>query len=105
MHWTYLVIAGCFEIAWAICLKLSQNFTRPVASTGTIVFMAASIFFLSLALRGIPLGTAYAVWTGIGAAGVAILGILMFLEPVTPIRVFFLGLIIVGIVGLKWSAS
>lgn len=105
MHWIYLVIAGLFEIAWAICLKLSNSFTRPLASIGTIIFMAVSIAFLALAVRTIPLGTAYAVWTGIGAAGVAIIGIVLFTEPLTSLRVLFLLLIIAGIIGLKLSGS
>lgn len=105
MHWFHLVIAGLFEVLWAVCLKLSQNFTRPLATLFTFVFMACSILFLSLALRNIPLGTAYAVWTGIGAAGVAILGIILFSEPLTLLRIIFLVLIIFGIIGLKLSSQ
>lgn len=105
MHWMFLIVAGIFEMAWAVCLKLSQGFTKPLASVATLLFMAASIYFLSLALKAIPLGTAYAIWTCIGAAGVAILGIFLFAEAVTPLRLAFLLLIIIGIVGLKFSAQ
>jgi quaternary ammonium compound-resistance protein SugE len=105
MHWIYLVIAGCFEVAWAICLKLSQSFTRPLLSIVTVILMIASFYFLALAIRHIPLGTAYAVWTGIGAAGVALLGILFFSEAVQPIRIFCLFLIVLGIIGLKLTDS
>jgi quaternary ammonium compound-resistance protein SugE len=103
MHWLFLIVAGAFEMAWVVCLKLSQGFTKPAASVATGVFMAASIYFLSLAAKGIPLGTAYAIWTCIAAAGVAILGIFLFAESVTPLCIAFLTLIIIGIVGLKMS--
>jgi quaternary ammonium compound-resistance protein SugE len=105
VHWLYLVIAGCFEVAWAICLKLSQSFTRPLLSVVTVILMIASFYFLALAIRHIPLGTAYAVWTGIGAAGVALMGILLFAEAVQPIRIVCLLLIILGIIGLKLTDS
>lgn len=105
MHWVHLFIAGCFEVVWAVCLKLSQGFTRPVLSVVTVVFMAASFYFLSLALRQIPMGTAYAIWTGIGAAGVSLIGILSFGESASPVRLLCLFLIIAGIIGLKIHAQ
>ncbi|MCE5186843.1 MAG: multidrug efflux SMR transporter [Planctomycetaceae bacterium] len=105
MQWFYLVIAGLFEVAWAVCLKLSQSFSRPVASVATVILMIASFYFLSLALKSIPLGTAYAIWTGIGAAGVALIGVFVFHEPAQPLRIFFLLLVIAGVIGLKLSAS
>jgi quaternary ammonium compound-resistance protein SugE len=105
MHWIFLIVAGAFEMAWVVCLKFSQGFTKPAASVGTVVFMAASLYFLSLAAKTIPLTTAYAIWTCIAAAGVAILGIFLFAEVVTPLRIGFLLLIIVGIVGLKLTTQ
>lgn len=103
MAWLYLYIAGGFEMVWAIGLKYTDGFTRPVPSAITLVGMAASMYFLSLALRTIPIGTAYAVWTGIGAAGVAIVGMLLFDESRDFIRLLSIGLIIAGIAGLKMS--
>jgi len=101
MAWTWLFFAGLLEIAWAIGLKYSQGFTRPLASVLTIIGMLASFWFLSLALKTLPVGTGYAVWTGIGAVGTAILGVILFAEPVTAIRIASIGLIIAGIIGLK----
>ena len=101
MSWVYLLIAGLLEIVWAIGLKYTEGFTKPAASIVTIVAMVASVWFLALALRTIPVGTGYAVWTGIGAVGTAILGIVLFAEPVTAARVIAIGLIVAGIVGLK----
>ena len=101
MAWTWLFLAGLLEIAWAIGLKYSQGFTRPLASVLTIIGMLASFWFLSLALKTLPVGTGYAVWTGIGAVGTAILGVILFAEPVTAIRIASIGLIIAGIIGLK----
>ena len=101
MAWVYLTIAGFFEIGWAIGLKYSNGFSRPVPSLLTVVAMAFSLWLLALAMRTIPVGTAYAVWTGIGAIGVAILGMLLFGESRDFLRVFCLFLIIAGIVGLK----
>jgi quaternary ammonium compound-resistance protein SugE len=101
MPWTCLLIAGLLEVAWAIGLKYSEGFTRPWISVATALGMIASFYFLSLALRHIPVGTGYAVWTGIGAAGTAILGIILFAEALTPLRVISLLLIIAGIVGLR----
>jgi quaternary ammonium compound-resistance protein SugE len=101
MNWLYLAVAGVLEIVWAIGLKYTQGFTRLVPSAITIAAMIASVAFLGLALRTIPVGTGYAVWTGIGAAGTAILGIILFAEPATAARLGCIGLIVAGIVGLK----
>jgi quaternary ammonium compound-resistance protein SugE len=101
MAWVYLLIAGLFEVAWAIGLKYTHGFTRVGPSVFTVVTMIASFWMLSLAVRAIPLGTAYAVWTGIGVFGTASLGILLFQEPAHALRLFFLAMILVGIVGLK----
>lgn len=101
MKWLFLVIAGGFEIWWAIGLKYSQGFTKLAPSIITIVGMIASFYFLSLALKSLPLGTAYAIWTGIGTVGTVILGIVLFKEPMDAIRLFCISLIIIGIVGLK----
>ena len=101
MAWLYLLIAGLFEVAWAIGLKYTDGFTRLIPSIWTVVSMAVSFLFLSLALKTLPVGTAYAVWTGIGAVGTAILGIALFGEPATAARLACIGLIVAGIVGLK----
>ena len=101
MAWLYLLIAGLFEVAWAIGLKYTDGFTRLIPSIWTVGSMAASFLFLSLALKTLPVGTAYAVWTGIGAVGVAILGIVLFAEPANALRLACIGLIVGGIVGLK----
>ena len=101
MAWTYLAVAGLFEIGWAIGLKYSDGFSRPVASILTVVAMGFSVWFLSIAMKAIPVGTAYAVWTGIGAVGVAILGMVLFGESREFMRLVCLFLIIAGIIGLK----
>lgn len=99
--WTSLVIAGLLEILWAVCMKYSEGFTRLIPSALTVVFIALSVYMLSLATKHIPIGTAYAIWSGIGAAGVAIYGILFFNEPNSLSLAFCLGLIITGVVGLN----
>jgi quaternary ammonium compound-resistance protein SugE len=99
--WVYLVVAGLLEIVWAIGLKYTEGFTRLVPSVITVAAMIVSVWFLALALRAIPVGTGYAVWTGIGAVGTAILGIALFAEPATAARLACIGLIVAGIVGLK----
>ena len=104
MAWLYLLIAGLFEVAWAIGLKYTDGFKRPVASVVTVVLMIGSFYVLALAVRSLPIGTAYAIWTGIGALGTAIFGMYLFNEPATLQRIGFLALIILGIVGLKFSA-
>ena len=101
MSWFYLVLAGLLEIVWAIGLKYTEGFTRLVPSVLVIIAMVASIWFLALALRTIPVGTGYAVWTGIGAVGTALLGIVLFAEPATAARLLSIGLIVVGIFSLK----
>jgi quaternary ammonium compound-resistance protein SugE len=101
MAWLYLLIAGLFEVAWAIGLKYTDGFTRLFPSIWTVGSMAVSFLFLSLALKTLPVGTAYAVWTGIGAVGVAILGIILFSEPAHAARLGSIALIVAGIVGLK----
>lgn len=101
MHWVYLLIAGLFEIGWAVGLKLSDGFTNPLVSFFTIIGMVASYYFLALALKNIPLGTAYAIWTGIGVVGTIIFGIVLFKEPATLIRMICIFMILTGILGLK----
>jgi quaternary ammonium compound-resistance protein SugE len=99
--WIYLLIAGFFEITWAVSLKYSQGFSRFWPALLSISAMILSIIFLSKALKILPLGTAYAVWTGIGAAGTAIIGIFLFQEPKDVLRLLCIGLILTGIVGLR----
>ena len=101
MEWIYLVIAGLLEVGWATGMKYSENFTRLVPSIITVILMIASFWLLSLALKTLPVGTAYGIWTGIGAVGTAIVGILLFKEPATVGRILCLVLIVSGIVGLK----
>lgn len=101
MAWLILAIAGVFEVVWAIGLKYTDGFSRFWPSIGTGVAMAISVVMLSFALKSIPVGTGYAVWTGIGAVGTAILGILLFKEPATAARLVCIALIVSGIVGLK----
>jgi quaternary ammonium compound-resistance protein SugE len=101
MHWIYLFLAGILEIVWAVGLKFTDGFTKPVPSVITAAAIVASMVFLALALRAIPVGTGYAIWTGIGAVGTAILGIILFAEPATAARLGCIGLIVAGIVGLK----
>ncbi|MBX5463536.1 MAG: quaternary ammonium compound efflux SMR transporter SugE [Steroidobacteraceae bacterium] len=104
MAWILLVIAGLFEVGWAIGLKYTAGFTRPWPSVATVLAMIASIVLLGWAVRTLPVGTAYAVWTGIGAAGTVVLGIVLFNEPATATRIVCVALIVLGIVGLKLSA-
>ena len=104
MQWLFLVIAGFLEMAWAIGLKYSQGFTKLVPSVFTIAGMVASFYFLSLALKSIPIGTAYAIWTGIGTVGTVILGIILFKEPMDIMRLVCIGFIIIGIAGLKLAS-
>jgi quaternary ammonium compound-resistance protein SugE len=99
--WVVLVAAGLFEVGWAVGLKYTAGFTRLWPSLLTVLSMIVSLGLLGLALRSLPLGTAYAVWTGIGTIGTALLGIALFSEAATPARLFCIGLIVAGIVGLK----
>ena len=101
MAWFYLLIAGLLEVGWAIGLKYTEGFSRLWPSILTIAAMIFSLAFLGLALKVLPVGTAYAVWTGIGAVGTVILGIYLFNEPATAARLACIGLILAGIVGLK----
>src|ERR1700730_7890743 len=101
MAWLFLVVAGLCEIAWAIGLKYTEGFSRLLPVIGTVAAMAASIGFLGLALKSLPVGTAYAVWTGIGTIGTTALGIYLFNEPATLLRLACIGLILSGIIGLK----
>jgi len=105
MAWIILVVAGLLETGWAIGLKYTEGFTRPLASVLTAGAIVASMYLLSVAAQTLPIGTAYAVWVGIGAAGTAILGVALLGEPLTTGRVAFLALLIVAIVGLKWTAG
>ena len=105
MAWTYLFIAGLFEIGWAIGLKYSEGFTRLGPSVATIVSMLISVWLLGIAVRTLPVGTAYAVWTGIGTAGTAILGILLFGESAAALRLVCIVLVVAGILGLKFLSS
>lgn len=101
MAWVYLVFAGLLEIAWAIGLKYTDGFTKLVPTTLTVGAMIASVILLGIALRELPVGTGYAVWTGIGTVGTALLGIWLFQEPATALRLASIGLIVAGIAGLK----
>jgi quaternary ammonium compound-resistance protein SugE len=101
MAWIWLTLAGCLEVVWAIGLKYTEGFTRPWPSVITGAAMLASIYFLALAVRTIPIGTGYAVWTGIGAVGVAILGMILFNESRDLLRIGSIVLIVAGIAGLK----
>lgn len=105
MAWVFLGIAGLLEVVWAYFMKVSNGFTKPMESAATIITMAISFWLLSLAMKELPLGTAYAVWTGIGAAGAFIVGIVFLGEAVTAMRVGSVLLILAGIVGLKLASS
>ena len=105
MHWTILLVAAAFEIVWAAGLKFTEGFTRLWPSLGVGAAMVASMVLLAAAARGLPIGTAYAVWTGIGAAGTAVAGILLFNESTSPARLACLALIVAGVVGLKFFAK
>ncbi len=101
MHWIALAAAGLFEIAWAIGLKYTEGFSRLWPSLGTLAAMAASFLLLAYALKTVPVGTGYAIWTGIGAVGTAILGMVLFGESANALRLACIGLIVAGMVGLK----
>ena len=104
MAWLYLFLAGLFEVGWAIGLKYTEGFSRLFPSLLTVAAMALSLALLGLALKSLPVGTAYAVWTGIGAIGTAALGIILFSEPATASRLACIGLIVCGIAGLKFAS-
>lgn len=101
MAWTILFVAGLMEIGWAIGLKYTEGFSKLLPSVLTLACMLASIVLLGLAVKTLPIGTAYAVWTGIGAVGTAVLGMILFGDPATALRLACIGLIVAGIVGLK----
>ncbi|MBA4289017.1 MAG: quaternary ammonium compound-resistance protein SugE [Pseudomonas sp.] len=103
MSWLILLLAGLFEVAWAIGLKYTDGFTRPLPTLLTVSAIIVSLALLSLAMKGLPLGTAYAVWTGIGAIGTLIAGVILFGEPITLLRMASAALIICGLIGLKIS--
>ena len=105
MSWLFLVLAGLLEIVWAVGLKYTQGFSRLGPSVVTVAAMGGSFYLLSLAMRTLPLGTAYGVWVGIGAVGAAIAGIVLFKEPATALRIVSLLLVVAGIVGLKLSSA
>ena len=100
-HWLILIVAAVFEVGWAIGLKYTQGFTRLWPSAATFVAMAASMYLLAMAARVLPIGTAYAVWTGLGAAGTAVLGMVLFGEPANMGRLLCIALIVGGVAGLK----
>lgn len=101
MHWLFLVVAGIFETCWAVSLKYSNGFTKPIPSIVTVIGMIVSFYLLSLSLKQLPLATAYAVWTGIGTVGTLILGIILFRESISFLQILCVSLIVVGIIGLK----
>jgi quaternary ammonium compound-resistance protein SugE len=105
MAWTYLVLAGLLEVGWAIGLKYTEGFTRLLPSVLTTISMIASVLLLGLALKTLPVGTGYAIWTGIGTVGAAILGIFLMGEPATAMRFACIGLIVSGILGLKLASG
>jgi quaternary ammonium compound-resistance protein SugE len=105
LPWIHLFIAGLLEVGWAIGLKYTEGWTRWWPSAGTIVLMIASFYFLSLSVRTLPAGTAYVVWTGIGAVGMALVGMAFLGEPRNAVRVLCLGLIVAGVVGLKMTGD
>lgn len=105
MAWILLVLAGLLEVGWAIGLKYTEGFTRPLPSILTVASMVLSMGLLGLATKTLPIGTAYSVWVGIGALGAAVLGMLLFKEPATPARLAFLGVMLVAIIGLKATSG
>ena len=105
MAWIYLMIAGLLEVGWAVGLEYTQGFTKLWPSVLTVIGMIASMFLLALAVQRIPLGTAYATWTGIGAVGTALLGIVLFGESAAPARLFFIGMTVASIAGLKLTSG
>ena len=105
MAWLYLVLAGLCEIGWAVGLKYTEGFSRPLPTILTVISMIVSLGLLGLALRGLPLGTAYAIWTGIGTVGTVIAGAILFGDSVTAIRLACIALIVAGMVGLKLTTG
>ena len=103
MSWLILFVAGLFEVAWAVGLKYTEGFTRPIPTALTVLAIITSMGLLGLAMRNLPLGTAYAIWTGVGAVGTVIVGIVLFGESMAPVRLLIVALILCGLVGLKLS--
>lgn len=101
MAWTYLFLAGLFEVGWAVGLKFTDGFSRPLPTALTVASMIVSLGLLGLALKNLPLGTAYAIWTGVGTVGTVMLGIMLFGEAADALRLACIGLIVAGIIGLK----
>lgn len=104
MAWIILFVAGLFEVGWAIGLKYTEGFTRPWPTVATVLSMAVSLWLLGIALKTLPVGTAYAVWVGVGAVGTVILGVALFNEPTNAPRMLSVALIVAGIIGLKLSS-
>ncbi len=104
MEWMCLVIAGVFEVGWAVGLRYSQGFSKLLPSILTIMGMIASFYFLSFSLKSLPLGTAYAVWTGIGTVGTVIFSVILFKEPINTMSIIFIAFIVSGIIGLKLTS-
>lgn len=105
MSWYVLLLAGLFEIAWAVGLEYSDGLTKPLPTAATVLALGVSMALLAQAVRELPIGTAYAVWTGIGAVGTATLGVVLFDEPATLLRALFIGVVVVGIVGLNLTGG
>lgn len=105
MAWLELLLAGGLEVFWSTFMKLSEGFTRPLYTVLTLIGLALSFLFLSQATRVLPLGTAYAIWTGIGAVGAVVVGIVIFKEPITALRMVFVVLLLTGIIGLKATSG
>jgi quaternary ammonium compound-resistance protein SugE len=103
--WIYLVVSGVIDIAWALTMKKAQGFANPVWTAASLVLLAAFVYLLTKALQVLPVGTAYAVWTGIGAAGTVLAGILLFAEPVSASRLMWIAVIVIGIAGLNLSST
>lgn len=101
MPWVILILASCFEMAWAVGLKFTEGFTKLWPTVGTLAALTVSVGLLGIAAKSLPIGTAYAVWTGIGAAGTVVCGILIFQDPATVARMVCVGLILAGVIGLK----
>lgn len=105
MAWFDLFIAGIFEVVWSTCLKYSHGFTNVMFTVLTFIGMGFSFWFLAHAVKSLPMGTAYAIWTGIGALGAVIVGVILFKEPVTLVRLFFAAMLLTGIIGLKLTSG
>lgn len=103
--WSLLIIAGLFEVCWAVGLKYTDGLTKPLPTLFTLVALSTSMYLLAVASQTLPIGTAYGVWVGIGALGAALLGIILFNEPASLPKLFFLGLLLVSIVGLKFTST